>query len=437
MGTTARLAVGGAAALGALAIAAPAWGRGHTVCATGCKFTKIQPAIDAASPGATITIGRGSYFENLVVNKPLTLFGGSNATVVYPTIDEPTCKTGSGSLCGGAASSIILVEASNVTISNLRLDGDNPNITSSVVVGGADISARNGIITNHLKGVPYTNLVVSKVNVENVYLRGIYASTAGGTFNFNHDQVKNVQAEEGSIAMFASENSGVMEGNKVFEANDAISAELSKGIQFLGNTIKKSGSGVHTNKNGGAGGAADVIKGNKISSCRPNGYGVYVLAPYVATKVEANRIKGCAVGLAAFGSQPETATIGPTFVENTVTASGAVSSEPGGTVGAYLTTDLVGSGHANVTPTLTFNTFEGFGTGMLVTQTKPTHSDTAGSQATVTAHKNSIVKNSVGANGETGTVVEAQNNWWGCPQGPNTSGCDSAIGTVQFTPWLT
>jgi nitrous oxidase accessory protein NosD len=428
---------GAAAVLGALALATPAWGKGHTVCPTGCKFTKIQPAIDAASPGATITIGTGSYFENLVVNKPLTLTGGSNGTVIYPALNEPTCKTGSGSLCGGAASSIILVEASNVTISNLRLDGDSPHLKSPVVVGGAEIEARNGIITNHLKGVPYTNLVVSKVNVENVYLRGIYASTSGGTFKFMHDQVTNVQAEEASVAMFAFENSGLMERNKVSEANDAISANWSKGTQFLRNTIKNSGSGVHTDNNGGAGGTADAISGNKVSSCKPDGYGVFVLAPYVATTVEANKIKGCAVGLAAFGSQPEAATIGPTFANNKVSVAGAVSTEPGGTVGAYLTTDLVGFGHANVTANLTHNQFEGFATGMIVTQTKPTHGDTAGSQATVTAHNNSFATNLEGANGETGTVVEAQNNWWGCPQGPNMSPkCDSAVGTVQFTPWL-
>jgi hypothetical protein len=236
--------------------------------------------------------------------------------------------------------------------------------------------------------------------------------------------------------MYAVESSGVMEGNKVSGANDAISASYSKGIQFLNNMIKDSGSGVHTDRNGGAGGTADVIKRNKVFSCKPNGYGVYVLAPYVATKVEANKIKGCATALAAFGGQPETATIGLTFAENVAGAAGAVSTEAGGTVGAYLTTDLLGSGHANVTATLTHNQLEGFGTGMIVTQTKPTHGDLAGSQATVTAHENSIIKDFAGANGETGTVVEAQNNWWGCPQGPNMGTCGSAEGTVQFTPWL-
>jgi hypothetical protein len=62
----------------------------------------------------------------------------------------------------------------------------------------------------------------------------------------------------------------------------------------------------------------------------------------------------------------------------------------------------------------------------------------AGGQATITASNNSFSADETGANGETGTVVEAQNNWWGCKKGPNQGGaCVTAVGTVKFTPWRT
>jgi hypothetical protein len=61
----------------------------------------------------------------------------------------------------------------------------------------------------------------------------------------------------------------------------------------------------------------------------------------------------------------------------------------------------------------------------------------AGGQATVTATGNTIHGNGAGANGQPGTTVEAQSNWWGCTQGPNMGHCDTAVGTVSFTPWLT
>jgi pectin methylesterase-like acyl-CoA thioesterase len=201
-----------------MAVAAPAWAAPKTVCASGCPHTSIQAAINAASPGDTITIGAGSYFENVVVNKSVTLKGSGIETVIYPATSMPVCSP--GSLCGGSASNIVLVEADNVTITNLRLQGDNPNLTSGVVVGGEDIDARNGIITNHAVGV-YNNLTVSKVKITGIYLRGIYASS-GGSFNFNHDKISNVQGEAASIAMFNFGGSGVMANNVVSSANDAI-----------------------------------------------------------------------------------------------------------------------------------------------------------------------------------------------------------------------
>jgi hypothetical protein len=266
-----------------------------------------------------------------------------------------------------------------------------------------------------------------------VFLRGIYQSSEN-TFNFNHDIVENVQGSEASIGMFSFESSGKFEANKVTKANDAISSNWSKGIQFISNTITASGSGVHTDNNGGSGGTADLIKANKVSACKTNGYGIFVFAPYVSATVEANRIKSCAVGIAAFGSQVSGQ--GPKFVGNLVNGSGAASTEP--TVGAYLTTDLLGFGYGDLTATLEGNTFSHFGTGMLVTQTKPTPGQDAGGQATVTASPNDqFIADTTGAYGEENTVVNAKEDWWGCSAGPNQGApCTSALGTVQFEPYL-
>src|SRR4051812_2140350 len=98
-----------------------------TVCAKGCAFTGIQAAINAASPGDTITVAAGKYYENVTVDRPLTLQGSGDGTVVYPATSAPNPCAGS-SLCGGLASNIVLVQAGNVTISNMRLEGDNPNL---------------------------------------------------------------------------------------------------------------------------------------------------------------------------------------------------------------------------------------------------------------------------------------------------------------------
>lgn len=429
MGRTVRAALACAVLAGCLAAAGPAFAK-KSVCSSGCTYSTIQSAINAASEGATISIAKGTYVENVVVDKPVTLSGSGKGTVIEPASSNPVCE--GGSLCGGAASNVILVQANNVTISKLKVEGDNPALTSGVVVGGKDIDARNGIITNHLAGT-YNGLTVSKVTVADIYLRGIYASS-GGTFDFNHDTVENVQAEEQSIAIFAFEGSGVMEDNKVTAANDAISANWSKGTSFIGNKITKSGSGIHTDNNGGSGGSADQIKGNQVSECKANGYGIFVFAPYVSATVEGNKVSGCAVGLAAFGSQASGQ--GPSFVENKVDGSGATVTE-GQTEGAYITTDLLGFEYGDVNATLLRNSIEHFGTGVLVTQTTPTAGEEAGGQATVSGTDNVIKDNGTGANGEPGTSVNLANNWWGCKQGPSSAKCDSATGTVAYTPWLT
>jgi hypothetical protein len=99
-------------------------------------------------------------------------------------------------------------------------------------------------------------------------------------------------------------------------------------------------------------------------------------------------------------------------------------------------TDQLGFEFGEVNVTLTGNSFMHSGTGLLVTQTSPTPGRPAGGQATVTASGNTFHTNGAGANGEAGTDVDAEGNWWGCKQGPNMGHCDTAVGTVDYTPWL-
>lgn len=406
------------------ALAAP-----KTVCSSGCSSVTIQGAINSAASGATITIAPGAYYEDIKVTKPVTLKGSGPSTVVYPGVSNPECEP--GSLCEGAASNIVEVEASNVTIEGMTLDGNNPKLTSGVVVEGQDIDARNGVIVNFEAG-SFTNLTVQKTIVRNIFLRGIYESESGSTFNFNHDVVENVQGNESSIAMFAFEAGGAMDHNTVANANDAISTNWSTGTEFAFNKISKSGSGIHTDNNGGAfaeTAKADTIKDNKVTACKENGYGIFVFVPYLSATVEANKVSGCTVALAAFGGA--VAGEGPKFVDNKISGLGASKSEAAGPYGAYLTTNELGFGNGELNATLTGNKFDNVGVGMVVSEEESI-------QATVTAEQNQFNHDPIGAIGEPGTVVKAQNNWWGCRFGPNAgSKCSTTEGTVEYTPFRT
>ena len=103
-------------------------------------FSTIQDGIDNVDPAGTVHVLLGTYTENVIIDQSLTLSGaGESKVTVRPALSGPGVGD-VGSLPAGA-SSIVLVQASGVEISDITLDGDNTAITSGAVVGGADINA--------------------------------------------------------------------------------------------------------------------------------------------------------------------------------------------------------------------------------------------------------------------------------------------------------
>ncbi|MBZ5558646.1 MAG: hypothetical protein LAO77_15345 [Acidobacteriia bacterium] len=419
----------------------------------GC-FSSIQSAIAAANAGDTIKIRKGDYVENVIVDKPLTIAGDKDDRVVIrPAVSNPNPCAGS-SLCDGTVSNIILVQADDVTLHDLVLDGDNPSLTSGIVRDGADLDARNGIITNHLVGT-FTNLTVYDVTLRNVYLRGIYASS-GGTFNFHHNRVENVQGDTQSIGMFNFGGAGVMAFNDVSRANDAVSSNWSTGVQFIGNRITESASGVHTDNSGGNDLIADnrVSRGNSLGTGAPS-YGVWTFAAFAPITVRGNRVEDVDVGLATFGQALGLAVpAGTTFTDNVLIGRNAA-----GSVGAFVTTDQLGFGSNSIDATFTDNVVSGFSEGFLM-QSDPgntiivraTCNDVRGHdraaasmgayQADLAGHQDiSFQQNNLGnkgigfANFAAGTI-DAEKNWWGCSNGPGAHGCTSISGDVDAANFL-
>ncbi len=339
----------------------------------------ISAGISGVLATGVVNVAAGSYTDNLVVGKPMTLLGaGAASTMVYPALSGPN-PGGASSLPPGS-SNMVLVQAHDVTITGFTFDGDNTSLTSAYNIGGANLDARNGIITNHALGL-FNNLVVDHCTIKNIYLRGVYASS-GGTFNFHHNTVDNVQAEYASIGMFNFGGSGVFDSNTASNCNDAIASNWSKGCTFTYNVVTASGSGIHTDNAGNAvGSTADLIENNNISNSPAGGYGIFVFAPYIAPTINLNTITDVDVALTCAGSY---ATVTPQFTNNTADGMGRPNS-----AGVYVTTDIWGYASGDVSVHFENNSFSNFTEGLYLVAE-------AGKTATMTLLNNDIVQNGLG-----------------------------------------
>ncbi len=100
------------------------------VCAHGCAYTQIQPAVDAVSAGDTVAVGPGSYAGGIVIAKALRVSGaGAGATVI----------SGGGPVITVSAGPVLL---RGVTVTGGSAPGDGGGIlnTGTLTVAGVTIS---------------------------------------------------------------------------------------------------------------------------------------------------------------------------------------------------------------------------------------------------------------------------------------------------------
>jgi hypothetical protein len=132
---------------------------------TGLSYAGIQEAIDAAETqdGQTIHVDAGTYNENVVVNKGLTLQGEDKETTI---------------INGGGSSTTVEVTADNITVAGFMIENSSKtgspsacsgcllsNVTGCRIFQNNIISNWNGISLNHCNGnVISENAVALNVN---------------------------------------------------------------------------------------------------------------------------------------------------------------------------------------------------------------------------------------------------------------------------------
>jgi hypothetical protein len=120
-----------------------------TVCSSGCDYTTIQGAIDAASSGDVINVGAGEYEENITVNKKLEINGAGNGT-----------DSGSNTIITSTVASVPVVkinasgssETDRLKISNLRIQGTGTDANGiTIVTGGGSFTTLDRIVSVYNK----------------------------------------------------------------------------------------------------------------------------------------------------------------------------------------------------------------------------------------------------------------------------------------------
>jgi len=195
-------------------------------------FHTIQEAINAANPGDTIYVRNGTYYENVVVNKTLSLLGENRER----TIIDPR-KT----------STVILVSANNVSISNftVRNSGSGTYDAGIFIEGdGCEIND-NHIVSNYRSGV-YISGLHNTLYGNNITSNSFDGVRILGSFNklLQNDIIGNSPYQDYSgISIYGSHN--IITGNNITDDRLGIWMDHAGDNRVSGNYIAYNSWGIY------------------------------------------------------------------------------------------------------------------------------------------------------------------------------------------------
>jgi parallel beta-helix repeat protein len=208
-------------------------------------FDTINEAINNANPYDAIFVGFGRYFENVVIDKPLTLIGEDiEKTVIHGT---------------GSGRGIYINGQSDVTIQNLNITGFHYGIhirySSSITVSSNTILDNNyGIVLTISENTAITENTVSLSDLWGIYLSSSSGNTVaentvtGGQYGIQLDNsgdntlIGNTFTEVANRGITLSSSGGnTVTGNMVTGSQYGINIGHSEGLTVTFNTVIDSG----------------------------------------------------------------------------------------------------------------------------------------------------------------------------------------------------
>ena len=195
----------------------------------------LQKSIDNAPAGATIKLWAGTYSGNIVINKPITLLGQGENTLIK----------------GENKGNVISINSSHVTLKNLKIikSGNRlENLDSAVFVKDAKfISIENCIIDESLFGIFMDNVNDSRIIKNKISSNGESVGLRGDAIRlwFSHNNlIKHNKVEKSRDVILMRSHNNTIEANQIEEGRYAIYNYHSKNNKIRNNIVQNSAVGV-------------------------------------------------------------------------------------------------------------------------------------------------------------------------------------------------
>jgi len=156
----------------------------------------VQSAINTVAPGGVVTLTSGTYVEEILINRSVTLRGsGAVGSVI---IQQPAAAT---PLNLSRGMKLIDIQfTSDVTLENLTLDG-------SVRVAGKGM-ASTGIDANSVDGLALNNVIVKGFAKNGIAINGQYKADTKGSSDVSFNSVTAENNGWAGIALYSTSSAG-------------------------------------------------------------------------------------------------------------------------------------------------------------------------------------------------------------------------------------
>ncbi len=225
-----------------------------TVCFSGCNYTLIQEAINNASDGDVINVFAGTYNENVIINKSVSLVG------VKAGVDARTRDTTSGEsiIDSNFIDGSVQIQANNTSINGFKFINSYKAI--HVTKDSSNVIVKNNYINGGNDGVNLwraSSADVEQNYIENILVSGITAGDDRGTNDTSDDLVtdavmKNNKIVNAFLGITGYQSGSIISDNEIinYPGNGA-----GIGGQFLNSQI------IHNTINGYSSGAGIALQG--------------------------------------------------------------------------------------------------------------------------------------------------------------------------------